>query len=274
MNIKPFRTCDIAPFLKLAAAEKWVAEPWEFEFLLSRFPQGCFAALADNGDIAGFVTSLHNDCSGWIGNLIVSPEYRGQRIGEGLFVSALDALRAAGVETVWLTASKAGLPLYEKHGFTRIDTIIRWIGTGRQLHAVREPRDNRNISDSSASGIDSKAWGDRRDVLLAATAERGRLLLEESGFVVVQPCGDSLQIGPFSALDDGTADILLKFALRTVPIGTRVCLDAPALNRAALQLFNRKRLHFAGSNELMYAGVKPAYRPEYIYGLATMGSCG
>lgn len=274
MTIRPFRTDDIAIFLKLATAEKWVAEPWEFEFLLSRFPQGCFAALADNGDIAGFVTSLHNDCSGWIGNLIVSPEYRGQRIGEDLFVSALDALRSAGVETVWLTASQSGLPLYEKHGFTRIDTIIRWIGTGRQLHAVRELRSNEDISDSLASGIDSKAWGDRRDVLLAATAERGVVLLEESGFAVVQPCGHSLQIGPFSALDDGTADALLKAALRTVPIGTRVCLDAPVSNRSALRFFNLKRLRIAGSNELMYAGVKPAYRPEYIYGLATMGSCG
>jgi hypothetical protein len=33
-------------------------------------------------------------------------------------------------------------------------------------------------------------------------------------------------------------------------------------------------MRISGSNELMYAGVKPAYQSEYIYGLATMGSCG
>ena len=51
MTIDPFRTEDIAPFLNLAAAEGWVAEPWEFEFLLSEFSQGCFAARGDDGEV-------------------------------------------------------------------------------------------------------------------------------------------------------------------------------------------------------------------------------
>jgi hypothetical protein len=33
-------------------------------------------------------------------------------------------------------------------------------------------------------------------------------------------------------------------------------------------------MRVTGSTELMYAGVKPDYRPEMLYGLATMGSCG
>ena len=274
MTIEPFRTDDIATFLKLAAMENWLAEPWEFEFLLSGFPQGCFAARAENGAAAGFVTSMHNQRSGWIGNLIVAPEYRGRRIGQRLFVSALEALRAAGVETVWLTASKSGLPLYQKYGFNSIDTIIRWSGNGRQRHDVHEAETACDNLDPLLNSIDGQAWGDRREALLAATAARGRLLQQEYGFAVVQSCGDARQIGPFSALDDSTAEILLKSALRTIPLGTKVCLDAPASNRAALRLFNRKRMRIAGSSELMCAGVKPAYKPEYIYGLATMGSCG
>ena len=81
-------------------------------------------------------------------------------------------------------------------------------------------------------------------------------------------------MGPFSAPGYSTADALLKAALNTIPFGTRVWLDAPASNRTALLLFNRNRMRISASNELMYAGVKPAYQPEYIYGLATMGSCG
>ncbi len=38
MNIEPFRTGDIATFLTLGAEENWVAEQWEFAFLLSTFP--------------------------------------------------------------------------------------------------------------------------------------------------------------------------------------------------------------------------------------------
>jgi len=274
MKIEAFRMDDIAYFLKLATAENWVAEAWEPEFLLSEFPQGCFAARDDNGETAGFVTSLRHDQSGWIGNLIVSVEYRGQGIGEGLFSAAFEALRLDGAETFWLTASKSGQRLYKKFGFSSIDTIIRWVGTGRQRHGVHDHNSNRNTCNSSVRGIDCQAWGDRRDALLETTVGRGKLLIEEFGFLVVQPCGDAQQFGPFTALDSGTAERLFDAVFCTIPSGTKVCLDAPASNRAALRLFNQRRMRIAGTNDLMYAGKNPDYRPEYIYGLATMGSCG
>lgn len=274
MIIDPFRTGDIYPFLKLAAAENWLAEPWEFEFLLSEFPGGCFAARAEDGEAMGFVTSLRHDRSGWIGNLIVSPAHRGIGIGESLFRKALEALRDSGVETIWLTASQAGMPLYQKFGFTRIDTIIRWSGSGRQRLTWQETGAPGAKDYSLLNGIDSQAWGDRRDALVAETAGRGVVLQQESGFVVVQKYADTRQLGPFSASGYSTAEALLKAALNSIPSGSRVCLDSPASNRTALRLFNRNRMRISGSNELMYAGVKPAYQPEYIYGLATMGSCG
>ena len=274
MIIRPFHADDVALFLQLAAGENWMADPWEFESLLSRFPHGCFTAIADSGDSAGFVTSWRHERSGWIGNLIVAEGYRRRGLGDKLFTTALEALRAAGTETVWLTASASGQALYEKHGFTAVDTIIRWTGRGRQRHAGHEERSDRCASGVSVSSIDHQAWGDRRDALLLATVARGRLLLEESGFAVVQQWGETLQIGPFSVLDDSTAESLLNDVLHTIPWGTEVCLDAPASNRSALRLFNRKKMRASGRNELMYAGVKPAYRAEYLYGLATMGSCG
>jgi hypothetical protein len=175
------------------------------------------------------------------------------------------------VETFWLTASKSGQALYEKHGFKSIDTIIRWVGTGRQRHAAHDDLD---ISNPSLSGIDCQAWGDRRDALLAATVGRGRLLLEESGFAVIQPCGNAKQFGPFTALDNATAERLFDAALRTVTLGSKIYLDSPASNRSALRMFNRRQLRISGSSELMYAGTRPDYRPELLYGLATMGSCG
>lgn len=274
MKIDPFCTGDIAPFLKLAAVEGWLAEPWELEFLLLEFPQGCFTAWAGNGEAIGFVTSIRYERSGWIGNLIVSSAYRGKGIGALLFKKALKTLLDSGVETVWLTASKSGMPLYQKFGFTRIDTIIRWNGIGLQRLSGEESEATGNTVDSMLNEIDSQVWGDRRDTLLAVTVGRGRVFQEESAFMVVQRCNDISQLGPFAASSYCTADALLKAALNSTPIGTKVCLDAPASNRTALMLFNRNRMRISGRNELMYAGVKPIYQPEYIFGLATMGSCG
>jgi len=274
MIIEPFRADDIPGFLALASAEGWVAEPWEFIFLLGAFPEGCFSMRDSAGRGVAFVTSLQHDMSGWIGNLIVAEGYRGQGLGESLFRKAMEALQGAGVRTFWLTASKSGKSLYEKYGFRSLDTVARWSGTGRERHAIQDRHTHDAEPLSSVSRIDSQAWGDRREALLAATTGRGRLLLEGSGFMVMQPCGAAMQFGPFSALDDSDAEYLLTCALGSVPTGKRVYIDAPLANRSAVRLFNRRQMRITGSTELMYAGVKPDYRPGMLFGLATMGSCG
>lgn len=274
MTVEPFRIGDIAAFLALAAAEKWVVEPWEFEFLLSEFPQGCFAARSENGETKGFVTSLRHENSGWIGNLIVSPEYRRCGIGARLFTGACKALQEHAAETIWLTASKKGAPLYEKHGFTSIDTVVRWVGTGSQRHAEACVTTSQEWLAGSSYNLDVHAWGDRRAALLDATARRGMLFQDDSSLLIRQPCGDSVQFGPFSAEDAESAARLFNAASRTVSLGMKYLVDVPASNRSALRLFNRRKMRIAGSNLLMYAGKKPAYQPELIYGLATMGSCG
>lgn len=279
MRVEPFRSADIGPFLKLAVAEGWVAEPWELEFLLADFPQGSFTAYADYGEaaeseMAGFVTSLRHRRSGWIGNLVVAERFRGRGIGTALFRSALEVLRMNGAQTIWLTASKSGAPLYEKYGFRRIDTVVRRVGAGRQRHGMNTRQSNWKESGAVACGIDCQGWGDRRDALLAVTVSRGRLLREESGFAAIQPCGDGWQLGPYSALDSGTSERLLDVALRSLPPGAKIFVDSPASNRAAQRMFSRKKMRISGTTELMYAGMRPDYRPELIYGSATMGSCG
>lgn len=273
MTFEPFGTGDIEPFLQMAATENWVVDPWEFNFLLSEFPQGCFTARHESGDTAGFVTAIRHERSGWIGNLIVAEKFRGLGIGEDLFKKAMEALHDSGVETIWLTASSSGQALYEKYGFRSIDRIIRWVGTGRERHCA----DSVAVCPGALAlsiNIDAFAWGDNRKALLEATASRGQLIQRESGFIVRQQFGDIVQLGPFSTMDAGDAEQLLDEGLRTVPSGTKVCIDAPVSNSTVLTLYNRRRMRISGSNELMYAGTRPAYRAENIYGLATMGSCG
>ena len=259
--------------MALASREGWLVDEWEFRFVLSRFPEGCFR-VCHAGEPIGFVTSLRHERSGWIGNLIVAPPFRGQGVGRELFAAARSILEKLKVETIWLTASNDGLPLYRSLGFRRCDTIIRWRGLGRHRHddhaqGTAPPGLHRNSLE-----LDRLAWGDRRDELLSAVAGRGMLFEDQDGFLVLQPMGDGHLIGPFAAASGGTAGRLLYGALEAVGRNDSVCLDMPASNRDGVRLLRRKGFAMTGRTELMYAGNAPAYRPELLYGLATAGSCG
>ncbi|CAG1010836.1 hypothetical protein BURK2_04118 [Burkholderiales bacterium] len=269
MEIRPFVPDDVPLFLSLAAAEGWISDPWEFAFLLDTFPFGCLA-VEEEGRPVAFVAAVRYGTSGWIGNLVVAKDVRGRGLGTRLMQRAVDKLLAAGVKTVWLTASEAGRPLYEKLGFREMDGVVRWHGMARG----GGENDRDPVCPDELVPLDGAGWGDDRGALLAAVAARGTVLREEGGFLVVQPCGDDFQIGPWAAVDRRVAAGLLGRALTRLRSGARVLLDVPVRNVAAAALLNGTGFTVGGRTVLMCVGAVPAYAPEIIFASATMGSMG
>jgi len=269
VEIRPFRFGDVSEFLSLAAAEGWVSDPWEFAFLLESFPRGCLA-VEEEGRPAAFVTAVRYGTSGWIGNLIVAKDVRGRGLGTLLMHRAVDELLAAGVKTVWLTASSAGRPLYEKMGFREMDGVVRWRGTatGGAKGGSDPVRPDELIS------LDRAGWGDDRAALLAVVTARGMVVRQEGGFLVAQPCGDGFQVGPWAAADPAVAAGLLGRALSRPQLGARVLLDVPVRNVAAAALLNDAGFIVGGRTVLMCMGAVPVYAPERVFALASTGSMG
>jgi ribosomal protein S18 acetylase RimI-like enzyme len=268
MRIEQFGADDIDGFMTLAQDEGWVCDLWEFEFLFRVFPAGCLVAR-DEGRPAGFVTAIRYGTSGWIGNLIVRPDYRGRGIGSLLMGKALSALDEAGTATVWLTASRSGKPLYEKLGFTAIDVINRWVSTGLGCSKREQSRSTR----AGILDLDHSGWGDRREAIIDAVVARGRLFTADDAFLVCQPCCDGTQIGPWGG-GAGCAPLLLARARAEAGDGKRIYLDVPTRNATQSVLLNESGFTVKGSNLLMFRGAMPAYAPERIFALASMGSMG
>ena len=268
MEIDPFRHDDIDGFLALAADEGWVCDRWEFGFLLEQFPSGCLAAR-EKGVTVGYVTAIRHGFSGWVGNLIVRPGFRGKGVGSILMGQALAVLASAGAETVWLTASRQGKPIYERLGFVVVDVINRWVGKGLWNGVGR-----RHGGDLSAIiETDRAGWGDRREHLLAASLERGSLYGADDAFLVSQPCGDAVQFGPWGG-SGASGLLLLEAALLEAGKGTKVVLDVPIRNTWQTSLLLGRGFTIGGSTLLMCRGNEPAYTPELIGALASMGSMG
>lgn len=266
MQITRFTPDDVHPFLALAQDEGWISTRRELAFLLDRSANGCLACR-EQGLPLGFVTAVRHGRSGWIGNLLVRSGERGRGIGTALFRQALDVLRQEGVDTVWLTASADGRRLYERSGFQSCDRICRWErpGTGgRHLEAAK------TVS-PDWQAVDYLGWGDTRSNLLEFVAGGAAALGGEEGFLMLQRVGNGIQIGPFGALSGAVAEGLLHQAAAG---RDRMLLDTPAANRAAARLLTGQGFTVIGETDLMYAGRPPAYHPELVYGLATMGSMG
>lgn len=270
MTITPFHSNDIDRFLDLALAEEWVTGEGELEFLLAASPGGCFCMRDTNGTAAGFVTSLQHDRSGWIGNLIVSPDVRGRGRGEALFGAAMAALRSGGSETVWLTASEMGGPLYEKHGFRSMDRIVRWSGQARGGSPDTEPVSSAPFD----AALDRLCWGDSRERLLEWVTGHGLRIAEPGASAILQPAGAGVQLGPWVASSAAHAGRLLASALSRLPAGTRIVCDTPGSNDICQELLRKSGFYRRGETRLMYAGAEPAYQPACLYGLATLGSSG
>ena len=266
MQISNFTPNDIHPFLSMAKDEGWISTRHELAFLLERSPEGCLVCHEGTKPV-GFVTAVRHGRSGWIGNLLVTADARGRGIGTSLFKQAMQVLQRSDVQTVWLTASLAGRPIYERSGFRVCDRIRRWEGIGTEPIEVHDAKP----LDPGWEEIDFLGWGDSRNELLAYAASNGTAAGTEEGFLVVQRLGSSQQIGPFGALNSATAEKLLE---QMLPGTGKVLLDVPSSNRVASKLLTSRGFTVSNEVDLMYAGQPPAYHAEHIYGLASMGSMG
>ncbi len=268
MGYEFFSHTDIAVFLQVAAAEGWISSEWELKFLLHNFPAGCFVFREGNDPVA-FVTSIKYDKSGWIGNLIVKETLRGRGLGTALMKKALDALWSAGTETVWLTASVAGRPVYERLGFVEMDVINRWKGKGGGCADLIC-----GVSAEEARTLDGICWGDSRAALVDAVRMRGEMLGIRDGFIIIQDCGEFRQVGPWACTGKKIAPLLFDMALSFVGKSTELVVDTPGKNIEADALLASRDFKCIGRTCLMFTGAEPEYKPGRIYALGSMGSMG
>lgn len=179
----------------------------------------------------------------------------------------MKVLQRNGVTTVWLTASTYGRPIYERNGFQSCDQVRRWERPGK---GTLQPGTSVPVCQGWQE-IDYLGWGDTRNELLDYAVANGTAVGAVQGFLVLQRIGGSQQIGPFGALNSATAEQLLEQALARTG---RILLDVPSSNRPASRLLTSRGFTVNSEVDLMYAGQPPAYHPEHIFGLASMGSMG
>lgn len=198
VSYRSFARGDIAAAHDLSLAVGWPHRVQDWEFV-QRLGAGY---VAQDGDrVVGTVLFWRHDRrSASLGMVIVSPGHQGQGIGSRLMSMALADLEG---RSVFLTATPAGQPVYERFGFQPIDTVEQHQGMPGHVAIVPLARGERlrPMGKSDAPHLVTLATR-------AAGVSRARVvsrLLESSEGIVLDRGGDAVGFALFRRFGRGYA---------------------------------------------------------------------
>ncbi|MDT9685832.1 GNAT family N-acetyltransferase [Streptomyces sp. TRM76323] len=248
--------------LALARGRGWPAEvrAWDLLFEAGAV-YGAYAAAgtaAGAGELAGAVGAVrYGTAVTTIGGMLVAEPHAGRGLGTRLLRHALDR---APADTVWLTATPQGRPLYERFGFREIGTLVRCAGTPTPA-AAGDGDPTRAAGPDDLPGIvalDGEVFGaDRAGMLrhLFSVAARTRVVdgpRGPRGYAMAWDAVGATAIGPVVADGPETAAALL--AGLTARAGGPVRFDVDAEQHALLAWARRRGLRRAVSTTVMIHG--------------------
>lgn len=214
MSIRVMQPEDLDFAAACTAAEGWSSETrQEFEGFLTHDPRGCLIAEID-GIQAGICIATSYGENGFIGELIVRPEKRGQGLGRSLLEHAIGYLREWGAQNIYLDADPEAVPLYEKVGFRILCRSLRFVGAikGQSQPDIRSltPQDFVRINemDQEAFGADRGFFLKRRMELFPDLCKLAEHKGKISGFIMGRRGRGLVSAGPWivqSALDQPAA---------------------------------------------------------------------
>lgn len=159
-GIRRLTPSDVPACLALAVDRGWPAEEARWRLLLE-VGEG-FGWAAPDGELAGAVVlTRFGERAGVVGLMLVRSDRAGRGIGRALMEHLLE--RGRELETVFLYATDAGRPLYEKLGFRATHEVATHLGvfepsgrTGALSTASLAPADAHELygPDAAALGLD------------------------------------------------------------------------------------------------------------------------
>ncbi|NPV46860.1 MAG: GNAT family N-acetyltransferase [Armatimonadetes bacterium] len=274
--IRRMTASDVGLGMMLKDMAGWNQLRGDWERLLAAEPDGCFVAEVAGTGVGTCTTIAYERLFGWVGMVLVHPDYRRRGIGRALLDAGIDHLEGLGVSAVKLDATPMGKALYDTMGFVDEYGLERWLGRG--LASVKRVPGMRQLTIDDLGAIlalDAAVFG----------ADRGRLLNllltdpsvrvagrctdegELSGYVAVRPGQKAAYLGPLVAENADVATALWEWGRGTVgDLPTFVDVLLP--NRAAVELVQSSGFEKQREFIRMYRGrnTSPG-RPEWQYAI-------
>jgi ribosomal protein S18 acetylase RimI-like enzyme len=257
-----------------ARAIGWRDRTRFYEFVL-RVPTCRVLVGESGGRVVATGTAVDQGSVGWLGGLVVDPEWQGRGFGRAMTEELIRGLQDAGCETLSLEATEQGRPMYERLGF-RTETTYHQLEAGRADGAPPLPTGARlrpmDPSDLPAVfDLDREATGEeRREPIRVLLEMNGGWVLERqdacertlAGFLLPAERGYGAVIAP--RFEDGL--FLLELHRTVVPEGATVRAGIPDAHEAAWRELESRGWRETWRAPRMLLGPVPEWRPDWIFG--------
>lgn len=267
---------EIGFCLDLAGAEGWNPGRYDAAPFFAADAEGFLVAEDENGAKVGCISAVRYDAFGFIGLLIVRPEFRGNGIGAMLFERGLARLEGL---PVGLDAVPEEEDRYARAGFVRTHLNARYRAEERgsqdrfasaiALDRLRVLSDEVVAYDRACFGAARaeflQSWVAQPDVvaLVARSLRSGEIV----GYGVGREARKGTKIGPlFASRLDIAAMLLDTIVGRTRPPWS---IDVPTANFPALALAESYGMETQFENVRMWRGDPPRTEIERVYGIAS-----
>jgi len=219
--------------------------------------------------IAGYGNGILNGKTGWIGNIIVLPDYRRQGIGYQLTIHLVEFFKSKGCTSQLLIASEMGKNIYTRIGFKTVSNYQVYTKDYSSIQYKQSlrirPLEQKDIS--AVKILDLKATAEKRTDFFAryfstALVYEGEKVIE--GFYLPDLGG-----GFISAKNPEAGLELLKLRLSRNITNAVV----PSENKAAVNFLVSEDFRLIHSMPRMVLGEDVIWKPELIYNRGA-GYCG
>lgn len=230
VEIRVLREDDLAFVDELVQQAGWNQLRCDWLRVLRYEPNGCFTALSGERLIGTATTTTYGKDLGWIGMMLVHPDFRRRGIATALMRRSLSYLRDKDVHCIKLDASPEGQFVYEQLGFLAEWKFHRWERSADQPSQTVRPNQAVRRVDQLVE-LDRIAFGADRSAFLHLLDEVSFTISTEDGFGMIRFGRRASYLGPVTAATAESAEHIIRSLVG--PITGRVFWDIPGLNTEA-----------------------------------------
>ena len=242
-HIKKMSSKDFAFGIRITDSMNWDLVEEDFKYMTKLEPEGCFLLLHDSTRI-GIATTIGFGKLGWLGNVIVTENYRRKGGGSFLVQHSLEYLKSKDVRSVGLYAYVDTVPFYRNLGFKCDLEFSVLMGEGFSSSVATNPKEAKKHEIQKIIDFDHSYIGESRRKILEPTLLNPENLCyvstkdgQISGYAVAKVCEEMAEVGPLVCPrgHSDTAISLLKTILSKL-IDFKISMCVPRNESSILNL--------------------------------------